>query len=80
MKSQLFGPTAIGNGVFAFMLPATEKLFVDEHRTSSQATPRPSGVTVSVPCFRYWMLTSVISSSPRADGFIDLAMSTTVPS
>ncbi len=35
---------------------------------SSQAMPRPSRCTRSCPRRRYSRLTSVISSSPRADG------------
>jgi hypothetical protein len=47
---------------------------------SSHATPRPSGVTVSCPRRRYSRFTSVISSSPRGDGFSFLAIPVTSPS
>ena len=44
---------------------------------SSQAWPRPSGSTSSSPMSRYLRLTSVISSSPRADGLSPEAIPTT---
>ena len=36
---------------------------------SSHAMPRPSGCDLELPCAQVARLTSVISSSPRADGF-----------
>ena len=42
---------------------------------SSQAVPRSKSSTLKVFCLRKNLLTSVISSSPRADGFIVLATS-----
>lgn len=44
---------------------------------SSHAVPRSSTVTLSSPRRRYVWFTSVTSSSPRALGRRDLAMSTT---
>ena len=45
---------------------------------SSQAKPRPIRSTFSDPASRYFRLTSVISSSPRADGAISEAKRTTL--
>ena len=44
---------------------------------SSQAMPRPSTSTCRSPRSRYARFTSVISSSPRADGVSAAAISTT---
>ena len=44
---------------------------------SSQAMPRPSSSTLQRAASRYARLTSVISSSPRAEGLSAAAISTT---
>lgn len=44
---------------------------------SSQAKPRPRVCTLSAPSARNRWFTEVISSSPRAEGLIDLATETT---
>ena len=44
---------------------------------SNQAVPRSSTPTSSLPFSRYILFTSVISSSPRGEGFIAFAIATT---